>query len=147
MHCAAQTPRRPGQTMAIQGNQRRGFKFYASALGQRCLRSLDRRAQDCKGKSPCCFPVLWGVRPFPQTSSRPFRSRVSILSCCLLGTSAHKAMLTDLDWLGPNLNGKKHDDPEANREAAFWRWHSMEPAAPCRYRRRRATCGSLWRRQ
>ena len=30
-----------------------------------------------------------------------------------LATSAHEAMLTDLDWLGPNLNGKKHDDPEA----------------------------------
>ncbi|CAE7872910.1 hypothetical protein AK812_SmicGene39457 [Symbiodinium microadriaticum] len=59
----------PGQTMAIQPNQRRGFKFYA--------------------------------------------------------------MLTDLDWLGPNLNGKKHDDPEVPQEKGYV-WFTVEEtiAAP-----------------
>jgi hypothetical protein len=25
-----------------------------------------------------------------------------------------EAMLTDLDWLGPNMNDKKYNDPEAD---------------------------------
>eukprot|EP00439_Symbiodinium_sp_Y106_P083255 s689_g23.t1 len=59
----------PGQTMAIQGNQRRGFKFYA--------------------------------------------------------------MLTDLDWLGPNLNGKKHDDPEVPQEKGYV-WFTVEETIEAR---------------
>ena len=37
-------------------------------------------------------------------------------------------MLTDLDWLGPNLNGKKHDDPEAEGpscDAIPWSQHQV----------------------
>jgi len=53
----------PNQSMEIQGNQRKGFKFYA--------------------------------------------------------------MLTDLDWLGHNLNDKKHDDPEVPVEKGYV-WFTVE---------------------
>ncbi|CAK9019126.1 unnamed protein product [Durusdinium trenchii] len=53
----------PDQSMALQGNQRKGFKFYA--------------------------------------------------------------MLTDLDWLGPNVNERKHEDPEVPVEKGYV-WFMVE---------------------
>ena len=38
-------------------------------------------------------------------------------STCLIHPSfvwMGEAMLTDLDWLGPNMNDKKYNDPEAD---------------------------------